>query len=307
MSGQVRKAFFSEEKKQKTFIIGVAPTPATTPNKQKFFGSFFQKRTAFLSTLFVVFLVLATIFPSLLTTVDPLATNPTHAFAPPSAAHIFGTDENGRDVWARVICAVRASLLMGLAAAALTSLLGATMGLAAGLGPRWMDGLLMRLVDVMQSVPEVLLVLLIISFFGTSLSTLLVALGMAGVSRSARQVRAQVLVIRHAPFVEAATTLGLPHWRVVLRHVVPNSIGPMLVLLPVEIGFKISAVATLSFLGLGPPPPAPNWGAMLATDRDYVVNAWWLTLIAAASITLTVLAIGNFGRALLARLPGRAE
>jgi peptide/nickel transport system permease protein len=165
----------------------------------------------------------------------------------------------------------------------------------------------MRLVDVMQSVPEVLLVLLIISFFGTSLSTLLVALGVAGVSRSARQVRAQVLVIRHAPFVEAAITLGLPQWRVVLRHVMPNSIGPMLVLLPVEIGFKITAVATLSFLGLGPPPPAPNWGAMLATDRDYVVNAWWLTLIAAASITLTILAIGKAGRALLARLPGHAE
>jgi peptide/nickel transport system permease protein len=195
---------------------------------------------------------------------------------------------------------------MGLAAAAITSLTGGALGLAAGLGPRLLDGVLMRLVDTLQSVPEVLLVLLVISFFGTSLPTLLVALGAAGLPRCARQVRAQVLVIRHAPFVEAAHTLGLPAWRVVLRHVVPNSIGPVLVLLPIEIGWKIAAVATLSFLGLGPPPPAPNWGAMLAIDRDYVVNAWWLTVIAAASITLTVLSIGSFGRALLARASGRA-
>jgi peptide/nickel transport system permease protein len=258
-----------------------------------------------ISSLFVAFLVIAAIYPSLLAAADPLATDPRHAFAAPSAAHLLGTDENGRDVWARLIYGARPSLLLGLVAAAITATIGVLLGLAAGLSPRLIDNIIMRFTDVLQSFPELLLVLLVISFWGTGTITLLIGLGIAGVPTRARQVRAQVLVVRRAPFVEAAHTLGIPAWLVILRHVVPNSVRPVLVLLPLEVGWKIATVATLSFLGVGSPPPAPLWGAMLAIDRDYILNAWWLTAIPAAVITLTVLAINTLGRDLTRRSEGR--
>jgi len=234
-----------------------------------------------------------------------LATDPSHIFAAPSLDHILGTDENGRDVFSRLVHATRSSLLLGLGAALLTTSVGSLLGLLAGLGPRWIDNIVMRISDILQSVPEILLILVIIAFWGASMSTLLFGLGFAGLSNCVRQVRAQSLVLRRAPFVEAALTLGLRRWHVVLRHVLPNAIKPVLVLLPLQIGIKISAVATLSFLGLGAPPPAPNWGGMLAIDRDYVLNAWWVAAAAAGVITLTVLSIATLGRDLIRRSEGR--
>jgi len=258
-----------------------------------------------LAVAFLVFLVLAVALPDSLAPLDPLATDPTHVFAAPSSAHLLGTDENGRDVFSRLVHASRPSLLLGLSAALFTTAVGSLLGLAAGLSPRVLDNLIMRVSDMLQSFPEILLVLVVIAFWGTSLTTLLFALGATGISRCARQVRAQVLGLRRAPFVEAALTLGLPRWRVVLRHVLPNAIKPVLVLLPVDIGWKITAVATLSFLGLGAPPPTPDWGAMLAMDRDYVLNAWWVAAAAAAVITFTVLSVNTLGRELIRRGEGR--
>jgi len=253
---------------------------------------------------YLTFLAVATIAPGLLASADPLATDAHHLFSPPSANHWFGTDENGRDVWSRVIHAARPSLLLGGAAALATAATGALLGLAAGLSPRLLGNVLMRLTDMLQSFPEILLVLVIISFWGANNATLLVALGLAGVPRVVRQVRAQVVTLQRALFIEAAITLGLPRWLIILRHVLPNAIKPVLVLFPLDIGWKITAVATLSFLGLGASPPAPDWGAMLAIDRDYVLNGWWLTAIAAGAITGTVLSVNALGRALIRRNEG---
>jgi peptide/nickel transport system permease protein len=258
-----------------------------------------------LAVIFLVVLIFASLFPDILAPQDPLATDPSHIFVAPSLGHILGTDENGRDVFSRLVHATRYSLLLGLSAALLTTLAGSLVGLVAGLGPRWLDNVVMRISDVLQSFPEIVLILVVIAFWGASMATLLVSLGVTGLSRCARQVRAQVLVLRRAPFVEAALTLGLPRWRVVLRHVLPNAIKPVLVLLPIHIGMKISAVATLSFLGLGAPPPAPNWGGMLAIDRDYVLNAWWVAGAAAGIIVITVLSVATLGRDLIRRSEGR--
>ncbi|MBG0808287.1 ABC transporter permease [Methylosinus sp. H3A] len=258
-----------------------------------------------LAVLFILFLVVAAGFPEWLATGDPFATNPRHAFSPPGAEHLFGTDENGRDVATRIVYGARSSLFLGLSAAILTVSLGIVLGLLAGLSHRVIDNAVMRFVDILQSFPEILLVLLIVSFWGNSVLNLLLALGVAGVPRGARQVRAQVLVIRNAPFVEAARTLGIPSWLVSLRHVLPNSIGPVLVILPIEVGWKISAAAALSYLGLGAPPPAPDWGAMLAVGREYIMTAWWLTATPAVTITLTVLSVTILGRSLIRRSEGR--
>lgn len=256
--------------------------------------------------VFLVLLLVAAAFPGLLTHADPLATNAHNIFAPPSAAHWLGTDEDGRDFWSRVVYGARPSLLLGTSAALLTTVLGSALGLAAGLSNRLVDNVLMRFTDMLQSFPEILLVLVIISFWGASGGTLIFALGLAGITRVSRQVRAQALGLRHAGFVEAALTLGLSQRTVIRRHVLPNAIKPVLVLLPLDIGWKISAVATLAFLGLGAPPPAPDWGSMLAIDRDYVLNGWWLTAFSAGIITITVLAINALGRELVRRSEGRA-
>jgi len=261
--------------------------------------------TVAVSILFIAFLLLAALFPPALASHDPLSTDPLHAFAAPSLQHLFGTDENGRDVWSRIICGARPSLLLGLIAAALTTVLGILLGLVAGLNTRLLGHVIMRLVEILQSIPDLLLVLLIVSLFGFSTLTLVISLGVAAVPIKVRQVRAQVLVVRRAHFVEAAYTLGIPDWLVILRHVVPNSIRPVLVLLPLEVGWKIALLATLSFLGVGAPPPAPLWGSMLAIDRDYVLNAWWLTATPAAVIVLTVLAINTLGRDLVRRSEGK--
>ncbi|MGO9817149.1 MAG: ABC transporter permease [Acidocella sp.] len=258
-----------------------------------------------LAVAFLLLLLLAAAFPATLAGTDPLATNAHNLFAPPNTAHWLGTDEDGRDVWSRIVYAVRPSLLLGTSAALFSALAGAALGVAAGLGTRLADNALMRFADMLQSFPEILLVLVIISFWGATDTTLVFALGVAGVPRAARQVRAQALGLRRAGFVEAALTLGLTHGTVIRRHVLPNAIKPVLVLLPLDIGWKIAAVATLSFLGVGAPPPAPDWGSMLAIDRDYVLNGWWLTAFSAGIITATVLAVNALGRELVRRSEGR--
>lgn len=283
--------------------VGAPPRMASGRRSVDFTG---LRPGLMLSCLFALLLAAAAIAPGQLGTGDPLATDAHLAFAAPSAVHLLGTDENGRDELTRLIYGVRPSLLIGLGATAISVVLGTLIGLGAGLGPRWVDMLVMRFTDVLQSFHEILLAMLIIAFLGAGTENLLLALGIAGVSRCARQVRAQAHLVRRMPYVEAAETLGIRHFTVVWRHVLPNAIRPALVLVPISIGMKIAAGATLSFLGLGAPPPAPQWGSMLAIGRDYLLNGWWLTAIPAVAIIVTVLSITTLGRELARRSEGRA-
>ncbi|RRV10645.1 ABC transporter permease [Pseudomonas sp. v388] len=258
-----------------------------------------------LAGLFVVWLVIAALVPGLLTSVDPLEATARHAYRAPDALHWLGTDENGRDVLARLIHGVRPSLLMGLAATAMGLVLGTVLGLLAGLGPRWLDSAVMRLVDVLLAFPDLLLALVIITFFGQGTLNLVIAVGIASVPRYARLVRAQTQVVRGAAYVEAATTLGLGRAAVIWRHVLPNAIKPILILATIGIGGNITAGAALSFLGFGAPPPAPEWGTMLAVGRNFLANAWWLVAWPALAITFTVISITAIGRELLRRSEGK--
>ncbi|QBF27349.1 ABC transporter permease [Pseudomonas tructae] len=258
-----------------------------------------------LAALFVVFLLLAALQPGWLVSADPLEASARQAFQAPSSLHWLGTDENGRDILARLVYAVRPSLLLGLSATAVGLLLGTVLGLAAGLGPRLLDGAVMRLVDVLLAFPDLLLALVIITFFGQGAVNTIIAVGVASVPRYARLVRAQTLVVRNAGYVEAATTLGLARRQVIWRHVLPNAIKPILILATIGIGSTIVAGAALSFLGFGAPPPAPEWGGMLAMGRNYLANAWWLVAWPALAITLTVVSITAIGRELLRRNEGK--
>ena len=255
--------------------------------------------------LFVLLLLIAAIAPGWLVAGDPLDANSRLAFSAPSSLFWLGADENGRDILTRLVYAVRPSLVLGVAATAVGLLLGTLLGLTAGLGPRWLDGAVMRVIDVLLAFPDLLLALVIITFFGQGQLNIILAIGIANVPRYARLVRAQTLVVRGAGYVEAATTLGLPRHLVIWRHVLPNAIKPILILATIGIGGNIVNGAALSFLGFGAAPPAPEWGGMLAMGRNYLANAWWLVAWPALAITLTVVSISAIGRELLRRSEGK--
>jgi len=258
-----------------------------------------------LAGLFVLFLVVAALQPHWLASGDPLAANARDAFLAPGAAHWLGTDENGRDVWTRLIYGVRPSLLMGLAATAMGVTSGILIGLFAGLGHRIVDGFLMRVVDVLLAFPDLLLALVIITFWGEGTVNAIIAVGVASVPRYARMVRAQAHLVGKSQYVEAAVTLGLRRSTLVFRHILPNAIKPVLILATIGIGSKIVAGAALNFLGFGSPPPAPEWGAMLSAGRNFMSNAWWLVATPGLAITLTVLSITALGRHFLLRSEGK--
>ena len=258
-----------------------------------------------LAVVFILLLLLAAIWPSWLVAGDPIAASARDAFQAPGSSHWLGTDENGRDVLTRLVYGARSSLLMGVAATAIGLLVGVALGLIAGLGHRLVDSVIMRFIDVMLAFPDLLLALVIITFWGQGTFNAIVAVGIAGVPRYARMVRAQTHVVRSSPYVEAATTLGLHRVQVIFRHVLPNAIKPVLILAVIGIGGSITAGAALSFLGFGEPPPSPEWGSMLSVGRNFLANAWWLVALPGIAVTLTVLSITTLGRELLRRSEGK--
>lgn len=255
---------------------------------------------------FLLLLLVAAVLPGLIVSGDPLAADSRQAFLAPGADHWLGTDENGRDVLTRLVHGARPSLIMGLSATALAVAIGALLGLAAGLGGRVVDAVIGRFLDMLMAFPEMLLALVIITFWGQGTLNAIIAVGIAAVPRNARMVRAQAHVVRRSGYVEAARTLGLHPVRLIGRHVMPNALKPLLVLAPISVGGNIAAGAALSFLGFGAPPPAPEWGAMLSVGRNFLATSWWLVATPAVAITITVLAITTVGRALLQRSEGRS-
>lgn len=259
-----------------------------------------------LAGLVLVLLAVAALVPGWVAPGDPLVADARQAFLPPGVEHWLGTDENGRDVLTRIVHGVRPSLIMGLSATALAVVGGTVLGLAAGLGHRLVDAVIARFLDTLMAFPEVLLALVIITFWGQGTLNAIVAVGIAMVPRNARLVRAQAQLVRRSGYVEAARSLGQHPALLVPRHVVPNAVKPVLVLATISVGSSIGAGAALSFLGFGAPPPAPEWGAMLAIGRNFLATAWWLVAAPAAAITITVLAITGVGRAVLRHSEGRA-
>lgn len=258
-----------------------------------------------LAGIFVAVVVVAAVVPSLLAPHSPLEISTAGAFLPPGAGHLLGTDESGRDVLSRLIYGARPSLVMGLGATAIAVTGGTALGLLAGLGNRFTEGLVMRLVDVVLSVPELLLALVVITLAGSGVTNTLFAVAFASIPSYARIVRAQTHLVRRSTYVEAATALGIRRSTVIVRHVLPNAIRPVLVLSTIGVGTAISAGAALSFLGLGATPPAAEWGDMLSIGLQYISNDWLAVALPGAAITLTVLSITVLGRELRRRSEGR--
>ena len=253
-----------------------------------------SRHRSFLVGLSVVAILVISAAIGPLLTGDPTAMQMRHRFQPPSATFLFGADMYGRDVLTRVLYGARLSLFIGLSVALLSGLVGGMIGVSAG-HFRWLDSPLMRCMDALMAFPAILLAIGISAALGPQTTSVIVALSVAYVPRTARIVRASTLVIREMEYIEAAKVSMASDWRIIFRHILPNCLGPLVVQLTFVFAYAILAEATLSFLGIGPPPPAPSWGNIIAEGRDYSVEAWWIMFFPGAAITLAALGMNLLG------------
>ncbi len=242
----------------------------------------------------VTLLALAAIFAPLLTSHDPSSMKVRFRFKPPSSAFYFGTDNFGRDIYTRVLYGARVSLWIGLVVAAFSGLLGAFFGVLAAQFRR-LDPFVMRVMDALMSFPAILLALGVTAALGPRTASVIIALTVAYVPAGVRLVRASALVIRELDYVEAARIAGASNARIMLRHILPNSISPLLIHVTFVFAYAILAEAALSFLGVGVPPPTPSWGNIIAEGRDYATEAWWVMLFPGLGITLAALGLNLLG------------
>lgn len=249
--------------------------------------------------------ILAAVAPSIFTSTDPLAINPSEALLPPSADHLFGTDQSGRDVFSRVIHGARDSLTIALSATLIATVLGTVLGLASGLGGRLADTVISRVIEVLFAFPALLLALLMLSTFGNSVTTTTIAVGIALSPGLARLVRGEALVVRESGYVEAARLFGRPHLSVVARTIAPNVMRPLMAYALLNVGGALIWSMSLSYFGFGARPPAPEWGAMLADSQDFILYYWWLPVFAGLAVVVTAVAATVIGRELQSRLAGR--
>lgn len=240
----------------------------------------------------------AAIFAPLITTVDPLSTNARLSLAHPSMAHWLGADFMGRDVYSRIVYGARISLLVGCGATLIGCSIGTVVGLISGYLGGWVDLILQRIVEILQALPLFVMALIWAAALGPSLRNTILAISVALIPAPARVVRANTLSLREQPFVEAARAVGMGELRVALRHVLPNTLAPLIVIATAQLGVVILIEAALSFLGLGVPEPYPSWGRMLsASAAEYVRTAPWLVIFPGLAISLVVFGINLLGDA----------
>jgi ABC-type dipeptide/oligopeptide/nickel transport system permease subunit len=260
---------------------------------------------AALGVAFLAIVLLASFVAPLLLPLDPLAQDFTATLDPPTAAHWFGTDELGRDILARVIAGARTSLTTAAGAVLIAGVIGVPIGLIAGFFGGWRDAVLMRLVDVLLALPGILFAMALIAVIGRSQMAALVAVGITGIPGFARITRAQVLALRRLDFVLAVEAMGGSASYAMFRTVLPNAWSPILVQVVILTSVAILLEAALAFLGVGIPPPAPSWGDMLRTGKQYLYEAPTYAVLPGLVLTLTILSLDTIGRTLARVLEDR--
>ena len=257
---------------------------------------------AALSTLATVGLLADLVAPY-----PPTAVDATSMFQGPSARHLFGTDRFGRDVLSRILWGGRTTLPVGLVSVSIAATVGVSFGLLAGYRGGWVDAVIMRLVDLMLAFPGILLALFIIAILGGNLLNLMIAVGIASIPDYLRLTRGMVLSAKEQEFVLAARALGYREVNIMFRHILPNVIGPLVVMATLRIAGAIITASALSFLGLGVQPPTPEWGKMLSEGQEFIAYAWWVTFFPGLAIMLTVFSINLLGDGLRDALDPRLK
>jgi peptide/nickel transport system permease protein len=248
------------------------------------------------AVIMVLFLATA-LFADQITRFDPLTTNARISLAPPGGEHILGADFMGRDVFARIVYGARISLAVAVGATALGCIIGVTIGLMSGFFGGWFDLLVQRLMDIMQSLPLLVMALVMAASLGPSLTNTIIAIPL--VPNVARIIRSNTLSLREMPFVEAARAIGMSEARIAVVHVLPNTLAPLIVLATAQLGSAILVESSLAFLGLGVPEPHPSWGRMLSESAaEYVRTAPWLVIFPGIAISAVVFGTNLFGDAL---------
>ena len=248
--------------------------------------------------LIMAIFVLAAIFADAIAPYDPLTVTASLSLAPPSAAHWMGCDSFGRDVYSRIVYGARISLAVGIVSTLLGSAFGIVIGLASGFLLGWVDLVVQRIIDILQALPLLVLALVMAAALGPSLENTIIAIAIPLIPYVARVIRANTLALRELPFVEAARATGMSELRIALRHVLPNTLAPLIVLATAQLGSAILTEASLSFLGLGIPEPYPSWGRMLSESAaEYVRTAPWLVVFPGIAISLVVFGTNLLGDA----------
>lgn len=282
------------ELQRRTLQETPAPEPATDPGARRTRRNLRRRARGLtpgvILSAAVLLLVLAwALAPALFTTADPYVGEPDQALQPPSAAHWFGTDPTGRDLFTRVVYGARYSLTGGVVAVTVGLVAGTAIGVAAGSLGRLVDEVLMRVTDVLLSIPGLLLSLSVIILLGFGTTNAAIAVGVTAVAAFARLSRSEVVRVRRLEYVEAAFGSGGRTLTVLWRHVLPNSLTPVLALAALQFGTAILAISTLGFLGYGAPPPTPEWGLLISEGRSHLATSWWLTTLPGLVVVAVVL------------------
>ena len=268
-----------------------------------------RNKMAVVGLVILIILVLLAVFANVIANYDNVVIkqNLSQRLQAPSAAHWLGTDEFGRDIFARLVHGTRVSLQVGIIAVGISIIIGGILGAIAGYYGGKLDNIIMRIMDIFLAVPSILLAIAIVSALGPSILNLMLAISISSVPSYARIVRASVLSIRDQEFIEAAKAIGASNTRIIFRHIIPNSLAPVIVQATLGVAGAILSTAGLSFIGLGIQPPAPEWGSMLSGGRQYLRYAWWVTTFPGVAIMITILSLSLLGDGLRDALDPRLK
>ncbi len=263
-----------------------------------FFRLMLRNRGAMIGSIGVLLFIITAVFAPLLAPYPPDQMNLINRFQRPSGDNWFGTDQFGRDILSRVIWGSRISLIVGISALGLAAVAGTILGAVAGFYSKWLDEVIMRTVDVLLSFPDIFLAIAVTTIMRPGLNSTIIAIGVYNLPQVIRVARGSVLSVRKSLYVESAEAIGLNKHTILFKHILPNAVAPILVLITVRLAASIMTAAGLSFLGVGIQPPTPEWGSMISEARSYIVSAPHLSLIPGLAILLTVLSLNLVGDAM---------
>lgn len=256
---------------------------------------FFRNKAAVLGLIIALILIFCALFPKVITPYDPIKQNISERFLPPSSKHFFGTDDFGRDVFARVVYGCRTSLKIGLISVAISCVVGMVIGSISGYYGGIIDNLFMRFIDVLMAIPNTLLGISIVAALGQGVNNLIIAISIGSVSGYARIVRVSILTVKGQEYVEAARATGASDLRIIMKYILPNCMAPIIVQATMSIATAIMTATGLSFLGLGVPAPTPEWGLMASSARSFIRDYWWLVTFPGLAIMASAFSFNLFG------------